>query len=124
MMCASASVVAGNRTEELYSIYCSSCHGVKNAEAPEAFNASVWKKRLAKGTAQPTEAGLSRAQRQPRRSILRPEWTQPPGNRVQFNTRLRKLGARLQPAHQIEPMRAGGVGREPFRLEPVVKLPS
>ena len=50
MVCASVSAFAGNRTEELYSIYCSSCHDVKNAEAPEAFNAAVWKKRLAKGT--------------------------------------------------------------------------
>ena len=50
MMCASATAVANNRTEELYTIYCSSCHGVKNAEAPEAFNVSVWKKRMAKGT--------------------------------------------------------------------------
>lgn len=50
MMCASASAVANNRTEELYAIYCSSCHGVKNAEAPEAFNVSAWKKRMAKGT--------------------------------------------------------------------------
>ena len=50
LICASASAVADNRTEELYSIYCSSCHGVKNAEAPEAFNVSVWQKRMAKGT--------------------------------------------------------------------------
>lgn len=50
LLCASASAVASDRTEELYEIYCSSCHGVKNAEAPEAFNESVWKKRLAKGT--------------------------------------------------------------------------
>jgi cytochrome c5 len=49
MACASASAVAGDRTEELYTIYCSSCHGVKNAEAPEAFNAAAWKKRMAKG---------------------------------------------------------------------------
>lgn len=47
--CVSASG-ADHRTEELYSIYCSSCHGVKNAEAPEAFNVPVWQKRLAKGT--------------------------------------------------------------------------
>lgn len=50
LLCASAGAIADNRTEELYSIYCSSCHGVKNAEAPEAFNVSVWQKRLAKGT--------------------------------------------------------------------------
>lgn len=50
MLCASASAVANDRTEELYSIYCSSCHSVKNAEAPEAFNTAVWKKRMAKGT--------------------------------------------------------------------------
>lgn len=47
---ASVGAVASNRTEELYSIYCSSCHSVKNAEAPEAFNVAVWKKRMAKGT--------------------------------------------------------------------------
>jgi cytochrome c5 len=46
----SAGALASNRTEELYTIYCSSCHNVKNAEAPEAFNVSVWSKRLAKGT--------------------------------------------------------------------------
>jgi cytochrome c5 len=38
------------RVAELYSIYCASCHDVKSAEAPEAFNAAVWKRRLAKGT--------------------------------------------------------------------------
>ena len=47
----SGTTVADDRTEELYTIYCSSCHGVKNAEAPEAFNASAWKKRMAKGEA-------------------------------------------------------------------------
>jgi cytochrome c5 len=36
--------------KELYSLYCASCHGVKNAEAPEAFNATVWKQRMTKGT--------------------------------------------------------------------------
>jgi len=35
--------------KELYSIYCASCHGVKSAEAPEAFNTAVWQRRLAKG---------------------------------------------------------------------------
>lgn len=50
LSCASASAIADGRTEELYGIYCSSCHSVKDAEAPEAFNASVWKKRMAKGT--------------------------------------------------------------------------
>jgi cytochrome c5 len=49
MMCATTSVVASDSAEELYTIYCASCHGVKNAEAPEAFNAVAWKKRMAKG---------------------------------------------------------------------------
>lgn len=50
MLCASAGAVAGDSTQELYTMYCSSCHSVKNAEAPEAFNASSWKKRMSKGT--------------------------------------------------------------------------
>jgi len=50
MLGASASVAANDSTEELYTIYCASCHSVKNAEAPEAFNAAAWKRRMAKGT--------------------------------------------------------------------------
>jgi cytochrome c5 len=50
MSCASAGAVAGDSTKELYTLYCSSCHAVKNAEAPEAFNAPIWKKRMSKGT--------------------------------------------------------------------------
>jgi cytochrome c5 len=46
---ANASAVADDNTEDLYSTYCASCHGVKNAEAPEAFNAAVWKRRMEKG---------------------------------------------------------------------------
>jgi cytochrome c5 len=48
-LCVSTNVAASDSTEELYSLYCSSCHSVKNAEAPEAFNAAAWKKRMAKG---------------------------------------------------------------------------
>jgi cytochrome c5 len=47
---ANASVAADDNIHELYSMYCASCHGVKNAEAPEAFNAGVWKRRMEKGT--------------------------------------------------------------------------
>jgi len=50
MLCASAGAAAGDSTQELYTMYCSSCHGVKNTEAPEAFNAAAWKKRMSKGT--------------------------------------------------------------------------
>ena len=50
MLCASAGAVAGDSSKELYTLYCSSCHAVKNAEAPEAFNAPIWKKRMSKGT--------------------------------------------------------------------------
>jgi len=35
--------------KELYSIYCASCHSAKGSEAPQAFNASIWKPRLDKG---------------------------------------------------------------------------
>lgn len=44
-----ASAAADERTTELYELYCASCHSVKNAEAPEAFNAAAWKRRMAKG---------------------------------------------------------------------------
>jgi len=44
-----ANANASDSTEELYSLYCASCHSVKNAEAPEAFNAGAWKKRMTKG---------------------------------------------------------------------------
>lgn len=47
MLCASAA--ANDTTRELYALYCASCHGVKNAEAPEAFNAAAWQRRMAKG---------------------------------------------------------------------------
>lgn len=49
MLCASASVAANERIEDLYATYCASCHSVKNAEAPEAGNVAVWKRRMAKG---------------------------------------------------------------------------
>lgn len=48
-LCASVNAGASDSTEELYSLYCASCHGVKNAEAPEAFNAAAWKKHMKKG---------------------------------------------------------------------------
>lgn len=50
MLSVSAGALAGDSTKELYTMYCSSCHSVKNAEAPEAFNAKAWKKRMTKGT--------------------------------------------------------------------------
>lgn len=50
MLCAGESAIASDSTAELYTIYCSSCHGVKNAEAPEAFNTAIWKRRMTKGT--------------------------------------------------------------------------
>ena len=43
------SAASQDNVDELYSTYCASCHGVKNAEAPEAFNAGVWKRRMEKG---------------------------------------------------------------------------
>lgn len=36
-------------TEELYELYCHSCHGVKGSGAPLAFNQSEWKPYLKKG---------------------------------------------------------------------------
>lgn len=48
--CVHVAAAADASVEELYSIYCSGCHDVKSAEAPEAFNAAVWKRVLAKGT--------------------------------------------------------------------------
>src|SRR5690606_25347206 len=36
-------------TEELYELYCHSCHGVKGSGAPLAFNRSEWKPYLKKG---------------------------------------------------------------------------
>lgn len=50
MLCVSERAAANDSTAELYTIYCSSCHGVKNAEAPEAFNGAAWQRRMAKGT--------------------------------------------------------------------------
>lgn len=50
MLCVSAGALAGDSTHELYELYCASCHSVKNTEAPEAFNAAAWKKRMSKGT--------------------------------------------------------------------------
>lgn len=49
MLCSNGSAVADDSTKELYTMYCASCHSVKNAEAPEAFNATAWKRRMAKG---------------------------------------------------------------------------
>lgn len=50
MLCVSTSAAANDRITELYTIYCASCHSVKNAEAPEAFNPAAWKRRMTKGT--------------------------------------------------------------------------
>lgn len=36
-------------TEELYGLYCQSCHGVNGSGAPQAFNAKDWKPFLKKG---------------------------------------------------------------------------
>lgn len=43
------SPAADDATKELYTMYCASCHSVKKAEAPEAFNPTAWKRVMAKG---------------------------------------------------------------------------
>jgi cytochrome c5 len=47
---ASVAEAIDDGVRELYSMYCASCHGVKGTAAPEAFNQTAWKKRMAKGT--------------------------------------------------------------------------
>lgn len=50
MLCSNGSAAADDSIKELYTMYCASCHSMKNAEAPEAFNAAAWRRRMAKGT--------------------------------------------------------------------------
>lgn len=45
-------LAADEYTEELFELYCHSCHGVKGSGAPQAFTPKDWKPYLKKGTQQ------------------------------------------------------------------------